>query len=244
MIIIPAVDLHQGKCVRLTQGRLDQETIYSNDPVFIAKLWQSRGAQLLHLVDLDGAYSGCVQHWEIIEKIRKSLTIPIEFGGGLRSLNVIDRLNRIGIDKFIISTILFSKPEEAKKIIEKYKNRVIVAVDLYDEDRIGIGGWKEQISLKFEEFLLKLSSLEIKEIIVTDIQKEGMLEGIDIEKISRLIAVTSKLGFEVIISGGISSLDDIRNLKNFEKDGVKGIIIGKGLYSEKINFEEAVKIAK
>lgn len=244
MIIIPAVDLHQGKCVRLTQGRLDQETIYSNDPVFIAKLWQSRGAQLLHLVDLDGAYSGCVQHWEIIEKIRKSLTIPIEFGGGVRSLNVIDRLNRIGIDKFIISTILFSKPEEAKKIIEKYKNRVIVAVDLYDEDRIGIGGWKEQIPLKFEEFLLKLSSLEIKEIIVTDIQKEGMLEGIDIEKISRLIAVTSKLGFEVIISGGISSLDDIRNLKNFEKDGVKGIIIGKGLYSEKINFEEAVKIAK
>ncbi|MCS7231837.1 MAG: 1-(5-phosphoribosyl)-5-[(5-phosphoribosylamino)methylideneamino]imidazole-4-carboxamide isomerase [Elusimicrobiota bacterium] len=244
MIIIPAVDLHKGKCVRLTQGKLDKETIYSNDPVFVAKLWQSKGAKLLHLIDLDGAYTGCVQHWDIIEAIRKSLTIPIEFGGGVRSVKVVDKLHKIGIDKIIISTILFSKPEEAKKIINKYKEKIIIAVDLYEENKIGIGGWKEQVPLDLEEFLNKISSLGIKEIIVTDIQKEGMLEGVDISKIEKLIEKTSKFDLKVIISGGVTTIEDIKNIKKFEKDGVVGIIIGKGLYSEKISFEEALKVVQ
>ncbi|MEN3013013.1 MAG: 1-(5-phosphoribosyl)-5-[(5-phosphoribosylamino)methylideneamino]imidazole-4-carboxamide isomerase [Endomicrobiia bacterium] len=244
MLIIPAVDLHKGKCVRLTQGKLDQETVYSNDPVFVAKLWQTKGARLLHLVDLDGAYTGCVQHWEIIRKIRESLDIPIQFGGGVRSLKVADRLNKIGIDRIIISTILFSKPEEAKKIVKKYKEKVLVAVDLYEENKIGIGGWKDQIPFKLEELLEKISLLGVKEIIITDIQKEGMLEGIDIEKISKIVDITAKLDLSVIISGGITSLEDIKNIKKFEEKKVVGVIIGKGLYSEKIKFEDAIKIAQ
>lgn len=124
MIIIPAVDLHQGKCVRLTQGKLDQETVYSTDPVFIAKMWKTKGAKRLHLVDLDGAHCGTVQHWDIIKKIRKELPITIEFGGGIRSIKTVAKLDKIGIDKIILSTVLISDLPEAKKLFRNIKKKL------------------------------------------------------------------------------------------------------------------------
>ncbi len=243
MQIIPAVDLHQGKCVRLTQGKFEQETVYSNDPVFVARLWQSKGAKRLHLIDLDGAYKGCIQHWDLIEQIRKSLTIPIEVGGGIRKLKVVDKLVKIGIDKIIITTVLIYDPEEAKKIIQKYKNKIMVAVDLYDNNNLAIGAWKEKVPIDIKEFLEKITSLGIEEIIVTDINKEGMLQGIDIEKISRFLDITYQLGLKVIISGGVSFLEDIKQIKQLEGKNVVGVIIGKALYAETLTFEEAQKIA-
>lgn len=244
MLIIPAVDLHKGKCVRLTQGKLDQETVYSNDPVFIARLWQSKGAKRLHLIDLDGAYTGCVQHWEIIKQIRQNLSIEIEFGGGVRNVKTVDRLNKLGIEKIIISTIIISNPESAKKIFSKYKGKIIVAVDLLEENKLCIGGWKEHIPVNIEEFLSKIISYGVEEIVVTDIDKEGVLQGVNIDKIRKLIEITHKLGLKVIISGGITSVEDVKNIKQFEPMGVVGVIIGKGLYAETISFEEAVKIAQ
>lgn len=242
MLIIPALDLHQGKCVRLTQGRLDQETVYSNDPVFIARLWQSKGAKRLHLVDLDGAHVGVVQHWDIIRQIRKNLTIEIEFGGGVRTLKTVEKLDKIGIDKIVISTVLISNPEEAKKIFKKYTDRILVAVDLVEENKICIGGWKERIPFDIKEFLSKVVSYGCKEIIITDIDREGLLQGINVEKISKLVGLTNQLGLKVIISGGVSTIEDIKNIKQFEVMGVTGIIIGKALYAETISFEEAVKV--
>jgi len=242
MLIIPAVDLHQGKCVRLTQGKLDQETIYSNDPVFIAKLWETKGAKRLHLIDLDGAYKGSVQHWEIIKQIRKSLNIPIEFGGGVRSLKTVSELNKIGIDKIIISTIILSNPEEAKEIVKNFKEKIIVAVDI-KEDRIAIGGWKEEVPISVREFVEKVYSLGIKEIIITDIDREGLLKGFGFEKVSKLLEDIKGFNFDIIISGGVTTIDDVKKIKSLQPYGVKGLIIGKALYAETISFEEAVKVA-
>ncbi|MCS7227931.1 MAG: 1-(5-phosphoribosyl)-5-[(5-phosphoribosylamino)methylideneamino]imidazole-4-carboxamide isomerase [Endomicrobia bacterium] len=244
MLIIPAVDLHQGKCVRLTQGRLEQETVYSNDPVFIARLWQSKGAKRLHLIDLDGAYTGCVQHWEIIKQIRKNLTIEIEFGGGVRNLKTVEKLDKLGINKIIISTIIISDPENAKKIFKKYTDKIIVAVDLVGDDKLGIGGWKDKIPLDIEDFLSKIVTYGVKEVVVTDIDREGLLQGINIDKIRKLTEITQKVGLKVIISGGITSIEDVKCIKQLEPMGVIGVIIGKGLYAETISFEEAVKIAQ
>jgi len=242
MLIIPAVDLHQGKCVRLTQGKLDQETIYSNDPVFIAKLWETKGAKRLHLIDLDGAYKGSVQHWEIIKQIRKSLNIPIEFGGGVRSLKTVSELNKIGIDKIIISTIILSNPEEAKEIVKNFKEKIMVAVDI-KEDRIAIGGWKEEVPISVREFVEKVYSLGIKEIIITDIDREGLLKGFGFEKVSKLLEDIKGFNFDIIISGGVTTIDDVKKIKSLQPYGVKGLIIGKALYAETISFEEAVKVA-
>ncbi len=243
MLIIPAVDLHQGKCVRLTQGKFDNETVYSNDPVFVAKMWQTKGAKRLHLIDLDGAYKGCVQHWDIIKEIRQSLTIPIEVGGGIRKLKVVDKLVKIGIDKIIITTVLISDPQEAKKIINKYKDKIMVAVDVYDEDKLAIGAWKDQVPINIKEFLEKISSLGVEEVVVTDIHREGMLQGVDINKINKFLDLTQTVGLKVIISGGITSLEDIKQIKQLENKGVTGIIIGKALYAGTLSFEEAQKIA-
>ncbi len=240
MLIIPAVDLHQGKCVRLTQGRLDKETVYSTDPVFVARLWQTKGAKRLHLVDLDGAYCGIVQHWDIIKNIRKQLTIPIEFGGGVRTLKTVEKLDKIGIDKIIISTVLISNPIEAKKIVQKYKEKIMVAVDVF-EGKIAIGGWKDKMPIEAKEFMQQIAQLGINEIILTDISREGLLEGIDLDNISKLIEGTK---FNVIVSGGITTLDDVRKLKMLEPYGVVGVVIGKALYAEKIILEEAIAIAE
>ncbi|MCS7152146.1 MAG: 1-(5-phosphoribosyl)-5-[(5-phosphoribosylamino)methylideneamino]imidazole-4-carboxamide isomerase [Endomicrobia bacterium] len=243
MLIIPAVDLHQGKCVRLTQGRLDQEIVYSNDPVFIARLWQSRGAKLLHLIDLDGAYVGCVQHWSIIRDIRKSLSIPIQFGGGVRNFRTVKELDKIGVDRIIISTVIINNPDEAKKIITEFKGKIIAAVDI-KEDKLAIGGWKEEIPIDIKEYLQKISQLGIKEIILTDIDREGLLQGFGYEKIKGLLEEIKNFGFEVILSGGITSLADIEKVKALKEYKVKGVIIGKALYAETIIFEEAMKVAE
>lgn len=241
MIIIPALDLHQGKCVRLTQGRLDQETVYSNDPVFIAKLWQSKGAKRLHLIDLDGAYIGAVQHWEIIKQIRNNLTIQIEFGGGVRNFKTVSELDKIGIDKIIISTVILSNPNETKEIVKNFKEKIIVAVDV-KEDKIAIGGWKEEVPVKITEFLEKVKSLGIKEIILTDIDKEGMLQGFNYEKVSNILNEIRYFNFNIVLSGGITTIEDVKKVKLLEPFGVKGLIIGKALYAETIKFEEAVKV--
>lgn len=239
MIIIPAVDLHQGKCVRLTQGKLDQETVISTDPAFIARLWQARGAKRLHLVDLDGAYCGGVQHWDIIKRIRTELSIPIEFGGGVRSLRTVEKLDELGIDRIIISTVLISNPPEGRKIIKTFGRRIMVAVDVYD-GKIAIGGWKDQTSVAALEFIAQVRDLGVEEIILTDINREGMLTGVNLDTISGIV---EQAKMKVIISGGVTTLDDIRRVATLAPQGVTGLIIGKALYAEKFTFDEAVRAA-
>lgn len=240
MLIIPAIDIRQGKCVRLTQGKLEQETIYSNDPVFVAKMWCAKGAERLHLVDLDGAFCGVPQNWEIIENIRKNVQCTIEFGGGVRNLKTIQRLDKMGIDRIILGTLVVYHPEIFKKAVDKYHEKIMVGIDVSD-GKIAIAGWKEVTEMSAAELLAKLESSGIKEIVVTNVKKDGTLEGPDIVGIKE-IAETSKL--EVIASGGVGSINDVYKIKQLEKYGVKGLIIGKALYNESIKFEDVIKIGR
>jgi len=204
----------------------------------VARLWQAKGAKRLHLIDLDGAYCGTVQHWEIIEKIRQQLSIPIEFGGGVRSIKTVERLIKLGIEKIILSTVMISDPLEGKKILQKYGDKIMLAIDVR-EGKVAIGGWKDQTPIDAKEFIKQVEDMGIEEIILTDIDKEGMLEGVNLDTISNLI---EGVKFKIIISGGVTTLEDIKKIKQLEPKGVIGIIIGKALYAEKIVFEEAQKI--
>lgn len=240
MLIIPAIDIHQGKCVMLTQGKLEQETIYSNDPVFMAKMWYAKGAERIHLIDLDGAFCGAPQNWDVIEDIRKNVECVIEFGGGVRNMNIFKRLVKIGINRIILSTIVIYRPEAFKKIVDKYCDKIIVGVDIC-EGKVAIAGWKEITDTGTADLIARLESVGINEIIVTDVKKDGTLEGPDIGSIKG-IAESTKI--KVIASGGIGSINDIYKVKQLEQSGVIGLIIGKALYNESIKFEDAVKIGK
>src|SRR3989339_226697 len=234
MLIIPAIDIRAGNCVMLKQGKIDAETVYSKDPVFMAKLWQAKGASRLHVVDLDGAFGGSPQNLEIIKRIRAGISIPIQLGGGVRSLNTIDTLFDIGIDRIIVGTLAIYNPDIIRQAIEKHGKKLIVAVDVVD-NKVAIGGWKETTSVEATDLAVKLKDMGIEEILSTDVKKDGMMEGPNIEGL-RLIAKAARIG--VIASGGISSLDDIRKLKEYEKEGIMGAVIGKALYTDAIKLEE------
>ena len=222
----------------LKQGRIEDETVYSKDPAFISKLWQAKGAKRLHVVDLDGAFNGMPQNLEIIKKIRAGTEVPMQVGGGVRSLKTIDILMENGINYVILGTLAIYNPEILRQAIEKYGPRIIAAVDARD-GKVAIGGWKDTTHVEALELVLKLREMGAKEIIFTDIKKDGMMEGPNIEGL-REIAEKGKI--DGIASGGVSSLDDIRKLKPLEASGVKGAIIGKALYTEDIKLEEALKI--
>lgn len=239
MLIIPAIDIRGGNCVMLTQGRIEAETIYSRDPVFIAKLFQAKGAKRLHIVDLDGAFQGLPQNMELVKNIRASVDIPIQFGGGVRNLKTIDSLIELGINYVIVGTLAIYNPDVVRQAVEKHGPRIIAAVDVRN-DKVAIGGWKETTSVDTSDLTVKLKEMGFAEIIFTDIKKDGTLEGPNLEGLRN---VAQKSGLKVIASGGVSNLSDIRNLKELEEIGVTGIIIGKALYSEDIKLEEAIKMA-
>lgn len=240
MLVIPAIDLRGGHCVRLYQGKLDQEEIYSKDPVFVAKLWQTEGAKRIHIVDLDGAFSGVMRNFALIEKIRQGVNVILQVGGGIRNMKTVQKLVKIGIDRIILGTSLIYNPKLVEQIVNKYKNKVMVTVDVFD-GKIAIAGWKEVTAVSVEEILEQIKKLGIEEIIYTDIKKDGTLQGPNIEAIKR---ICETFRGNVIGCGGISSIDDLRSLKELEVSGLKGIIIGKALYTEKIKLSEAIKIAE
>lgn len=238
MIIIPAIDIRQGNCVMLMQGKIEGETIYSKDPVFMAQMWQAKGAERLHIVDLDGAFSGNSQNIEVIKKIRQAVHIPIELGGGIRNINAVESIMDIGIDYVILGTVAVYNPEVLRMALDKYPGKVIVAVDVMD-GKIAIGGWKETTSIDAMDILGKLKDMGVEEILSTDIKKDGMMQGPNFNDLA-LIAKKGKM--RVIASGGISTLADIEKLKTFETDGIYGAIIGKAIYTEAIKLEDAIKI--
>jgi len=240
MIVIPAIDIRQKKCVCLERGKIEKETTYSNDPVFIAKLFQAKGATQLHIVDLDGAFCGKPQNLNLVKEIRNAFNGIIQFGGGVRTQKIIDKLVDMNIDKIIISTLAIYHPEIVRNAVEKYGNKIIGAVDVV-EGKVAIGGWKEVTEVPAIELLKKLEDMNIKEAIITDIAKDGSLEGPNIEEIKNIASSTS---LKVIASGGIGSLNDLIKLKSLEKYGLIGVIIGKALYNDTIKFEEAKRIAE
>jgi phosphoribosylformimino-5-aminoimidazole carboxamide ribotide isomerase len=240
MIIIPAIDIRQGNLVMLKQGKIEGETVYSKDPVFMAKIWQAKGAERLHIVDLDGAFSGNSQNIEAIKKIRQTITVPIQLGGGIRTLKAVDSIMDIGIEYAILGTVAVYNPDVLRQAVEKYPGRIIVAVDIID-GKVAIAGWKETTSVDALDLLGKIKDMGVEEILSTDIKKDGMMQG---PNVTALAEIAKKGKMRVIASGGITTLKDIEALKNYESDGITAAIIGKALYTEDIKLEDAIKTGK
>ncbi|GAB4543753.1 MAG: 1-(5-phosphoribosyl)-5-[(5-phosphoribosylamino) methylideneamino]imidazole-4-carboxamide isomerase [Thermodesulfovibrionia bacterium] len=238
MIIIPAIDIKDGRCVRLLQGRPDAVTEYSDNPVEVAQRWQSLGARLIHVVDLDGAFSGNQKNLEVIKEIRKAVTVDIELGGGIRDMGRIEMLLGIGINRVILGTVAIESPELLKEACRRFPQRIITAIDAKD-GLVAVKGWVELTSIKAKELALKMEDYGVWGIIYTDISRDGMLTGPNIEATRQMV---ESLRIPVIASGGVSSIDDIKRLKEIK--GLYGVITGKALYSGAIDLREAIEIGR
>jgi phosphoribosylformimino-5-aminoimidazole carboxamide ribotide isomerase len=240
MIIIPAVDLKEGKCVRLSQGRMDQESIYSENPVQIAKQWESKGAERLHIVDLNGAVQGRPFHSSLIKEIAQSLSIPTEVGGGIRDLKTIEGYIDAGVRWVILGTTAFLNPNFAKEACQRFPERVILAIDARKE-KVAIQGWDEVVSVKAIDYVRQFEEMGLSAIIFTDIERDGMETGLNWELTETLAQATS---IPVIASGGVSKIKDIEHLMGLRTDGIIGVIVGRALYTGNIDLEEAIRLTK
>ena len=238
MLIIPAIDLRGGKVVRLFQGKFDQEKIYSRDPVKAAKHWAKQGAKFLHIVDLDGASSGVSKNLEVLKKIIAQVGVPLEFGGGVRSIETISELLELGVQRVVLGTRAANDAQFLKKAWKKFGEKIIVSIDA-KVGKVLTQGWNKSSSKTTLDFAEELKEVGFKQLIYTDISKDGALVGPNILGIKELIRET---GLDVIASGGVSSLKDLLKLKNLQKNGLSGVIIGKALYEGKFTLAEALKL--
>ena len=238
MLVIPAIDLKEGRCVRLLQGRKEDATVYSDDPVATALKWESMGAKRLHVVDLDGAFSGNQKNLESVLKIRKAVAMEIEVGGGIRDMARIDQLLSEGINSVILGTLAVENPALVKEACAKYPIGVMVGIDARNGD-VAVKGWVEVTSVKAKELAVRMQDFGCAGVIYTDIAKDGMLSGPNIEAVQEMVY---SLTIPVIASGGISSIDDIRNLVRIK--GLWGAITGKAIYSGTLDLKEALGISE
>ena len=239
MLVIPSIDLRNGKCVRLLQGRPEDETVFSDNPVAMASRWQSEGAKLLHLVDLDGAFEGTPKNLAVIEEIVESIDIPAQLGGGIRNMERLEQILGIGVWRAILGTAALKNPDLVKTACLKYGERIAVDIGARD-GMVATQGWLDVSAKPAIEFAQEMESLGVKTIIYTDIKQDGMLTGPNLESTR---AIAESVNIDIIASGGISSLTDIQALKSLESVGVVGAITGKALYTGKINLREAISLA-
>ncbi|MCL0052080.1 1-(5-phosphoribosyl)-5-[(5-phosphoribosylamino)methylideneamino]imidazole-4-carboxamide isomerase [Peptococcaceae bacterium] len=238
MIIFPAIDLKDGKCVRLVEGKLDKKTIYSDKPEEAALHWQSLGAEFLHIVDLDGAFEGAPKNLSVIEKILAAIKIPVQIGGGIRTLDTVKLLLDLGIKRVILGTAAVSEPNLVKEAIEKFgSDRIVLGIDARN-GRVAVKGWAEESDIDAKELALNIKKIGIERIVFTDIKRDGTLKGPNIEATKEMALAT---GLKVIASGGVSSIDDLKELKEIEQYGVEGVIVGQALYKGAIDLKEALQ---
>ena len=233
MIIYPAIDIKDSKCVRLTQGKFDNVTVYGEDPLEIAKNWEAKGGKFLHTVDLDGARGKGQNNRDIIKVIAKELSIPVQTGGGIRSLEDIEELISGGINRVILGTAALSDEQFLIDAVKEYGDKIAVGIDAKD-GKVAVSGWEEVSDVDAVEFAKKVEKIGVKTIIYTDIATDGMLTGPNLEAMK---IMASSVGISVIASGGIGSKEDILSLK---PTGVSGVIVGKALYTGRVNLEEVL----
>lgn len=241
MIVIPAIDLRGGRCVRLTQGQASAETVYSENPVVIAKRWYDEGAELLHVVNLDAALNqNDAANLKALERILYEVNIPVQFGGGVRTLDDVRRLDELGATRIVIGTTAIENPVLLEHIIEEFGSTIVVGIDARD-GKVALRGWEKLSNLDAVEFAQKVARTGIERIVYTDIARDGMLSGINIDA-TREIAEAS--GLWVTASGGVASLADIVALKDLEAAGVDSVIVGKALYEGVFTLGEALDAAE
>ena len=238
MLLIPAIDLKDGRCVRLLQGEADAQTIYSNDPVEMAISFEDAGAKRLHLVDLDGAFRGKGANMAIIRSILKNISIPVQLGGGLRNAENIEQIFELGVSSVIVSTMAVKNSEVLEEIILRYSGkRIFLGVDSRNR-KVSIEGWQEGTEIDDVELALLWKKHGIQRIVFTDIARDGMLSGPNLEALGDFARRT---GLKIVASGGVSSMEDLELLKTLEKDGVDQVISGKAIYEGKLNLKEIFK---
>ncbi len=240
MIIFPAIDIRGGKCVRLFKGDFQQETVFSDNPADMARKWQAQGAEYLHLVDLDGALAGSSQNLAAIEEILKAVDIPTELGGGIRSMEQIDKLLAMGITRVILGSVAVKNPNLVREACAKYGERIVVGIDAKD-GIVAVEGWGESGNIGVVELAKKMKDAGVKTIIYTDISRDGTLSGVNVEATVKL---AQESGVKIVASGGVKSLEDINALKKQEAVGIEGVIAGKSIYMGKLDLAAAIKIAK
>ena len=240
MIILPAIDLKEGRCVRLEQGLMDKDTVYNDDPAAQALLWQQQGGEYLHIVDLDGAFAGAPKNKSAIEAIVSAIEIPSELGGGIRDLQTIEAYLDLGINRVILGTIAKEKPELVKEACRLFPGQIVVGIDAKD-GLVAVRGWADVTEKKATEMAKEMEHFGVEAIIYTDIARDGMMQGPNIEATKTL---AESITIPVIASGGLSTLDDIRRLIEIEESGVTGVITGKAIYSGAIDLREAVALSK
>ncbi|WP_086975806.1 1-(5-phosphoribosyl)-5-[(5-phosphoribosylamino)methylideneamino]imidazole-4-carboxamide isomerase [Archaeoglobus fulgidus] len=230
--VIPAIDLKDGKVVRLRQGKEDEVTFEATNPIEVAKQWVERGAKVLHVIDLSGAFQGRLRHEEIIAEIAKMAEVQV--GGGIRDFRVAERLFELGVDRVIFGTIAVERVEELREFAKKWKGRVMVAIDS-KKGRVAVKGWKEVVELTPVQLAELYDDLDVS-FLYTNIDVEGLVSGIERERIEEVV---KSLRNPVYVAGGISSIEDIRFAKRV---GAAGVVIGSALYTKKLKFEEAIKV--
>ena len=240
MEIIPAIDLLDGKCVRLTQGRFDQVTVFSDDPVEMARKWEAEGAPRLHLVDLNGSRLGEPQEAKTIEAIAAAVKIPVQLGGGIRTIESARRMLEAGVQRVIVGTSAALDAKLAEQLFAELGDRMILGVDA-KEGLVAIKGWEKTTSEGAVEFARRMQALGAQRVIYTDVSRDGMLQGANIAAMQQMVR---DLDIPVIASGGVSSLDDIRRLKSLEADGLEGAILGRALYTGALTLADAIAVGK
>lgn len=236
MLVIPAIDLRNGKCVRLVHGKKEEETIYSDNPVAMAQKWIAAGAKRLHVIDLDGAFTGEPKNLDWVLKIKKETGVMIQMGGGLRSMEVIDRILSAGIDRVILGTVIVEQAGLAKQVFDKYKGRVMVALDAAN-GFVAVHGWKDNSGFPVKETISIVEKLGGQEVIYTDISRDGTLEGANTQSVQAVMGMTP---MKIYASGGVTSLKDIETLKAM---GSPGCIVGKAIYENRLDLAQAIKLA-
>ncbi len=234
MLVYPAIDIINGKCVRLVQGSYSEVTVFGDSPVEMALKWESQGAGYLHLVDLDAARSGNTENHEIIKQVARTLKIPVQVGGGIRSLDTIESLLSGGLSRVILGTSAVNNQEMLETAIKEYNEKIVVGIDAKD-GMVAIHGWEKTSDLTAVAFARKVEALGAKTVIYTDIARDGMLKGPNLAAMSEM---AKAVGISVIASGGVSCLKDITDLKS---TGVSGVIVGKALYTGNLELKAALE---
>lgn len=235
MRIYPAIDIIGGQCVRLVQGDYSQKTTFAENPLEVAKQWEEQGGEFIHLVDLDGAKSGDMPNFELISEIARTVSVPVEVGGGVRNLDCVKRYLNAGIERVIIGTSAIRNPAFVREAVSLFGDRIAVGIDAKD-GRVAISGWEEVSDMTALDLAKQMEGFGVKNIIYTDIATDGMLSGPNLKAMKEMV---SAVEVDIVASGGVSSIEDIRHLK---ETGVEGAIVGKALYTGDVSLGQAIEI--
>ena len=237
MLIIPAIDLKDGRCVRLFQGEMDKETIYFENPVEAARHWLAEGATFIHVVDLNGAVEGCPVHTKEVEAICQT-GLSVELGGGLRSIEAVEAALDLGVSRVVIGTAAYNDAEFLRSLCKNFPGKIVVGIDAR-QGKVAVKGWKETTSMDADELAKRCEGDGASRIIYTDISRDGTKEGVNVEE---TLKIAQAVKIPIIASGGVATLSDIRRLIPLEREGVEGVIVGKALYSGAFTLKEALLV--